>query len=80
MELYEELLIHALRNGSVTISFPDLDLNALLESQCYQALHRIKSVIEDDSLEDDACFRKIEEIVCTLEDLGSTGGLRHDFG
>ena len=37
-------------------------------------------VIEDDSLEDDECFMKIEEIVCAFENLGSGGGNRHDFG
>ena len=80
MELYKELLIHALENGVVTISFPELDINALLESQCYQALCKIKSVIQDDSLEGDACFKRIEEIVCTFETMGSSGGFRHDFG
>ena len=25
-------------------------------------------------------FEKIEEIVCLLEELGSSGGNRHDFG
>ena len=41
---------------------------------------KIKAIIEDDSLEDKECFYKIEEIVCTLEDIGCAGLGRHDFG
>ena len=40
---------------------------------------KIKAVIEDDSLTDETCFAKIEEIVCILESVGSGGGSRHDF-
>jgi hypothetical protein len=80
MELYKELLIRALQDGNLTVSSPDYSLNELLESRCYQALSQIKTVIEDASLEDDACFNKIEQIICTLEELGSGGGFRHDFG
>lgn len=80
MELYKELLIRALQDGNLTVSFPDFNLNELLESRCYQALCQIKAVIEDTSFEDDACFQRIEEIICTFESLGSTGGFRHDFG
>ena len=38
-------------------------MHELAEMRCYQALKKIKAVIEDDSLEDDGCFMKIEEIV-----------------
>ena len=80
MELYKELLIHALQGGNITVSFPDFNLNSLLESSCYQALCKIKAVIEDDTLEDEECFNQIEQIICTFEELGSSGGFRHDFG
>lgn len=82
MELYKEILSHALMYGNVTISFAgqELDPAKIVESVCYQALCKIKEIIEDDSLEDDACFMKIEEIVCALEGIGSNGGGRHDFG
>ena len=43
-------------------------------------LCRIKEIIEDDTLDDPECFMKIEEIVCVLEEVGSSGGIRHDFG
>ena len=82
MALYEELLCKMLAQKQMQVTFPNLhfDLNALLESQCYQALCRIKSIIEDVNLSDETCFEKIEEIVCLFEELGSNGGDRHDFG
>lgn len=82
MELYKEILVHILQSQDVCVTFPDLPIDAeqLAEMVCYEALRRIKAVIEDDSLEDSGCFAKIEEIVCILEQIGSDGGSRHDFG
>lgn len=82
MELYKEILAHALTYGEVKIVFenPDEEISKIVEGQCYQALQKIKAIIADDRLEDDACFAKIEEIVCVLEEIGSNGGGRHDFG
>jgi len=82
MDLYKEILAHALANEELRITFPALQLNAaqIVESACYQALEKIKAVIHDDSLTDGECFMKIEEIICVLEQMGSSGGSRHDFG
>ena len=82
MELYQELLLMLLQPQRIQITFPDLTLSAqdFVECQCYQALNKIKAVIHDDSLDDSECFTKIEEIVQILENSGSTGGFRHDFG
>ena len=82
MELYKEILAHALMYGEVRLVLqnPDFSVEGIVEGECYKALQTIKAIIEDDSLEDDACFMKIEEIVRTLEEIGSTGGSRHDFG
>lgn len=82
MELYKEMLTHALTQAEVQITFSGNppDISAIVENTCYRALERIKAVIEDDSLEDKECFMKIEQIVCILEEIGSTGGNRHDFG
>lgn len=68
--------------AQVQVSFTNLkfNLNELLESRCYQVLCKIKNVIEDDELDDEACFMKIEEIICAFEEVGSSGGFRHDFG
>ena len=80
MELYKELLLQILSEENMQISFNNLNVNELLESVCYRTLCRIKEIIEDDTLDDPECFMKIEEIVCVLEEVGSSGGLRHDFG
>ena len=46
---------------------------------CYYALKRIKAILEDDSLDDENCFWRIEEIVRVLENIGTDAGSRHDF-
>lgn len=81
MELYIELLSGVLQKELTNITFPDLYLDAkqIVEMQCYKALKEIKTIIEDDSLEDERCFSRIEAIVRTLEKIGSDGGGRHDF-
>ena len=81
MELYRVLLVKLLENEEIRIEFPNLSISPseLVEMQCYNALKEIKAIIEDDRYSDKECFMKIEKIVCLLEDLGSDGGLRHDF-
>lgn len=51
----------------------------LIECKSYLALEKIKAVIQDDSLLDQQCFYQIEQIICIFEELGSSGGTRHDF-
>ncbi len=82
MELHKEILAQILSQQNAQIIFPNLHLDAeqIVEAECYKALQKIKSIIEDCSLDDESCFRKIEEIVCVFETLGSSGGGRHDFG
>lgn len=82
MELYKDILSHALTQGdiTVTISNPGRSISDIVEGECYQALKRIQEILTDDSLKDSDCFAKIEEIICTLESIGSHGGNRHDFG
>lgn len=79
MELYQEILAKAFEcraRQSVSSEY----LAEIIQSESYRALCRIKAVIADDSLNDRECFMKIEEIICILEDLGGSGGFRHDFG
>ena len=57
-----------------------LEVERLFEQECYILLERIKKIVEDDSLDDNACFEKIESIVCLFEEIGSDCGARHDFG
>ena len=82
MELYKEILVNALAKEEIHVVFPDLkfDLSEIVAMECYIALQKIKTIIENDSLSDAECFVKIEEIVRTFEELGSGGGARHDFG
>ena len=82
MELYREILVHVLTGQDTSDSSSDLlcMLSQIVETTCYNALQKIKAIIQDDSLEDSECFMKIEEIICALEEIGSSGGNRHDFG
>ncbi len=82
MELYKEILINVLKDEDVTISFPNLKMDAteIVRLSCYQALSSIKAILADNSLDDKECFEKIEEIVSLFEAIGSDGGARHDFG
>ena len=83
MELYQEILRHILAGEKIQVSFPELtdsDVTKIVELECYRALRKIKTILEDDSLEDSECFYRIEEIVCVFVELGSDCGNRHDFG
>lgn len=82
MELYKEILARALMCGEIQITFSgqEPDIAKMTEDKCYKTLQKIQAIIEDDSLNDKECFMKIEEIVCALEEIGSNGGNRHDFG
>lgn len=82
MDLYHEILVQIYNqsgiNSAQTESPPAVD--RLVEMKCYQALVRIKEVLEHESFDDAMCFQRIEEIVCEFEALGSGAGSRHDFG
>ena len=81
-ELYLQVFREMLSKQDIRVTFPTLegvDINKLMDSIYSRALNRIKGYIQDDSLSDPECFRKIEQVICTLEDLGSSGGGRHDF-
>jgi len=80
MELYKEILAKAFSDENKIIIFPGINLNAaeIVEQSCYKALSKIKSAIDDDGLDDKACFYKIEAVVRVFEELGSSCD-RHDF-
>ena len=81
MNLYQEILCNLLQNERIEVNFPNIPAMVnLVELKCYEALRKIKEILEDDTLSDKECFLKIEEIVCILEELGSDAGKRHDFG
>lgn len=82
MILYKEILSKILEKEEIFIAFPNLEINAteIIELKCYSALQKIKTIMEDDSLEDKECFMQIEEVIFVFENLGSDEGTRHDFG
>ena len=82
MQLYKEILLNALYNEEIEITFPNLKLSPdeIVKLDCYRALKKIKSVLENEDLSDKECFMRIEKIICAFEDMGSDGGTRHDFG
>ena len=82
MELYKEILAHALAHEPIVIRIPDLEVNAekIVEGACYKALKQIKQIIGNGALDDADCFEKIEQIVCVFEQMGSSGDGMHDFG
>lgn len=84
MELYKEIILNALQNQKtiIDVSFPDLSIDAekIVGAASYGALVGIQNILKDDSLNDQECFYKIEEIVRIFERLGSDCGGRHDFG
>ena len=80
MELYKEILVKVLEKQTACVEFPNLKIETekIVEQECYQALLKIKGIIEDEHLSDAECYFKIEEIIRTLELVGSNGGIRHD--
>ena len=81
-DLLGDILIQAITTGKIQISFSGMGRTVaeIIEWECFQTIQKIKTVIDDDALDDRECFYKIEEIICALESLGSDGGNRHDFG
>jgi len=82
MDLYREILIKALENETIEVTFPDMKAAPaeIVEMRSYAALQKIKEIIHDETLDDADCFQKIEAVIQVLESAGSGGGFRHDFG
>lgn len=82
MDLYVEILAKYLSSEKAHIIFPDLQLNAkeIVELQCMRTLKKIRELVLDDTLDDAECFERIEQIICSLEEIGIDAGSRHDFG
>ena len=78
MDLYEQILCETIAREVI----PSLHINSkeLVEMKCYQTILRIREILSEETLDDQACFWRIEEIVSALDDLGIGGGGRHDFG
>lgn len=81
MDLYKELLIKALKDQEikVTLSSQSLNLENLVELKSYALLEEIKLIIQNEALNDNECFLKIEEIINLFQRNNIDTGLRHDF-
>lgn len=81
MDIFKEILSHILLNKEVKVEFKNLeiDINKIIEGECYKALNNIRDIICDETLDDSDCFNKIEEIIILFEKLGIESGSRHDF-
>ena len=54
------------------------DLLSLMESEAVQLLTQIKAILDDNTLDDAQCFRRMEKIVDTLGEKGIYTS-RHDW-
>lgn len=81
MDLLKDIIYDKIERDEiiVTIAGKNTDIDKIVEGTCYKALNEIKYIIENDSLPDEECFLKIEEIIRVFERLGSNCGYRHDF-
>ena len=79
MELWQEMTRELILTGEISLQLSRAYAD-VLESRCYLALERIREIVRNEDLSDAECFMRIEEIVTVLEDMGSNGGFRHDFG
>lgn len=82
MELYEEVLSQILAEHLLTYvkDLKWLHLQNTVEERCYEALVKIRDAVRDDTLDDEQCLIRIDEILCALEEIGIRTGTRHDFG
>ena len=82
MELYRDMLCRILETEEFEILLPkwNMKVEEMMEMKCYQALQAIKRILEEDELDDEECFDRIEKIISVFEKLGSGIYDRHDFG
>ena len=69
MELFQEILCHALANEKAQVSFPGLsntDAAKIVELECYKALRKIKAILEDDSLKTANAFIGLKKLSACL--------------
>ncbi len=83
MDFYESLLYNFSEKLRAAVTPSDEEKQSLLaelmDSAACRTLEEIREVLDDERLDDQNCFKRIEEIVRLYEKLGSNGGSRHDF-
>ena len=80
MEVYEAILCNLLKQGTLKLELPEINIEQVANSFCCQSLLKIRNILTDDTLNDAECFTKIEEIIHVFESMGCSCGCRHDFG
>ena len=81
MKLYQDMAARILEEECTAyVAQLKEALPRMVERRCYLVLSRIQQILADNELNDPECFQKIEEMITALEDVGSDGGNRHDFG
>ena len=73
------MVLNSIDLGEIVLQLPS-EAAKLLESRCYRTLEEIRRIVHDTTLDDAACFERIEAIIIAYEKVGSNGGDRHDFG
>ena len=83
MDFYESLLYNFSEKLRAAVTPSDEEKQSLLaelmDGAACRTLEEIREVLDDERLDDQNCFQRIEEIVRLYEKLGSNGGSRHDF-
>ena len=83
MDFYESLLYNFSEKLRAAVTPSDEEKQSLLaelmDSAACRTLEEIREVLDDERLDDQNRFQRIEEIVRLYEKLGSNGGSRHDF-
>ena len=77
MELYDAIISHYFKQEEKCQPYLQWK-SEFVEGQCYEAIKRIKEVLEQEKNSDADCFMQIEEIISALEQIGITVS-RHDF-
>lgn len=82
MELWREILCTVLEHQTAEVIFPNLrlELKEIVELTSYQALQRIKEILDNETWNDAECYQKIEQVIQVFESLGDDSISRHDFG
>lgn len=83
MDFYESMINSFSEKLRAAVTPTDEEKHSLLaelmDSAACRALEDIRTVLDDDRLDDQTCFWQIEKIVKIYEQIGSNAGSRHDF-
>lgn len=54
-----------------------MNIERIIMDKSHDALEKIRDIINDDELTDEDCFKKVDEIIFTLERIGVICKTRH---